>query len=68
MTNDDFGDDDQREQVDAIERRAGPYKPEEGPLTFTIPTEQVLSEDILAEPPKNRAARERLSGSGCTTS
>ena len=54
-TNDDFGDDDQRAKVDAIEQRAGPYKPEEGPLSFSIPTEKVLSEDILAEPPKNRA-------------
>ncbi len=54
-TNDDFGDDDQRAQVAAIERRAGPYKAEEGPLSFSVPTEKVLSEDILAEPPKNKA-------------
>ncbi len=39
-----------------IAKVPGEYKSEDGPLSFQIRTEDVLSDDILQEPPRNKAA------------
>ena len=53
MIDPDSGGDIAREELAKV---PGEYKAEEGPLSFQVKTEDVLSDDILQEPPKNKAA------------